>query len=97
VVRRGRPSLEGPLAVDSPRIAVRVPWRVHRAANARAATEGRTISEVVRELLAAYAAGGVSSVTAADRHEMRELLRMSDRDREAYYLASLRNVERLTT
>jgi hypothetical protein len=94
--RRGRPSLERRLAVDSPRVAVRVPWRIHRAANARAATEGRTISEVVRELLAAYAAGGVSSVTDADRHEIRRLLRMSDRDREDYYLTSLRNLERLT-
>lgn len=81
--------------MDSPRVSARVPWRIHRAANARAATEGRTISEVVRELLEAYAAGGVSSVTAADRQEIRRLLRMSDREREDYYLTSLRNVERL--
>ena len=94
--RRGRPSLELRLAVDSPRIAVRVPWRIHRAANARAATEGRTISEVVRELLGGYAAGGVSSVTDADRQQIRQLLRMSDREREDYYLTSLRNVERMT-
>ena len=94
--RRGRPSLERRLAVDSPRVAVRVPWRTHRAANARAATEGRTISEVVRELLEAYAAGGLSSVTAADRQEIRRLLRMSDSEREHYFLTSLRNVERLT-
>lgn len=93
--RRGRPSLERRLAVDSPRVAVRVPWRIHRAANARAATEGRTISQVVRELLEGYAAGGVSSVTAADRQQIRRLLRMSDREREDYYLASLRNLERL--
>jgi hypothetical protein len=52
------------------------------------------MSEVVRELLAAYA-GGVSSVTAADRQELRRLLRMSDSAREAYYLTSLHNVERL--
>src|SRR5688572_18242869 len=94
--RRGRPSLERRLAVDSPRVAVRVPWRIHRAANARAATERRTISEVVRELLEAYAAGGVSSVTAADRQQIHRLLRMSDREREDYYLTSLRNIERLT-
>lgn len=94
--RRGRPALDPRLAVDSPRVTVRVPWRVHRAATARAASEGRTISEVLRELLDAYAAGGVSSVTAADRQEIRRLLQMSDREREDYYLTSLRNVERLT-
>jgi hypothetical protein len=46
--------------------------------------------------LEAYAAGGLSSVTAADRQEIRRLLRMSDSEREHYFLTSLRNVERLT-
>jgi hypothetical protein len=52
--RPGRP----PLTVGgqhSPRIAVRVPEDLRQRAMARAATEGRTISEVVRDLLEAYA------------------------------------------
>ena len=94
--RRGRPALEPYLAVDSPRIAVRVPWRVHRAAAARAAIEGRSISDVVRELLAGYAAGGTSSLSPADRHEIRRQVRMTDKQREGYYLRSLRNLERMS-
>jgi hypothetical protein len=55
VRRRGRPSL-GAEGV-SPRIATRVPARVHDLAKARAASEGKTISQVVRSLLEQYAAG----------------------------------------
>jgi hypothetical protein len=80
------------VAVDSPRIAVRVPWRVLRAAGGRATAEGRSISEVVRDLLAGYAAG-VSSIDPAGRQEIRRLVRMSDKQREDYYLRSLRNLE----
>ena len=93
--RRGRPALEPHLAADSPRIAVRVPWRVLRSARARAAVEGRSISEVARDLLAGYAAG-LSSIDAEEQQEIRRLVRMSDRQRENYYLSSLRNLERLT-
>ncbi len=53
--RRGRPSLGATTGAHSPRIAVRVPEDVHRRAMERAAQEGRTISEVVRELLETYA------------------------------------------
>jgi predicted HicB family RNase H-like nuclease len=52
--RRGRPSLGG-TAEPSPRIAVRVPRALHRRVADRAAREGRSVSEVVRELLGAYA------------------------------------------
>ena len=51
--RRGRPSLGG-TAEPSPRIAVRVPRALHRRVAARAAREGRSVSEVVRDLLGAY-------------------------------------------
>lgn len=53
--RSGRPSLGGSPGVHSPRIAVRVPEDLHRRAAARAASEGRSISAVVRELLERYA------------------------------------------
>lgn len=58
--RPGRPSLGDSPGVHSPRIAVRVPEDLHRRAAARAASEGRSISAVVRELLERYAgeAGG---------------------------------------
>lgn len=52
------------------------------------------MSEVVRELLAGYAAG-VSSIDPAGRQEIRRLVRMSDKQREDYYLRSLRNLELL--
>lgn len=54
--RRGRPSLDRADSDPSPRIAVRVPRTLHRRVSARAALEGRTVSEVVRDLLADYAA-----------------------------------------
>jgi len=53
--RRGRPSLSKAAGVHSPRIAVRLPEDLHRRALARAATEGRSISDVVRDLLDQYA------------------------------------------
>lgn len=51
----GRPSLGDSPGVHSPRIAVRLPEDLHRRAAARAASEGRSISAVVRELLERYA------------------------------------------
>lgn len=53
--KRGRPSLDSTDSEPSPRIAVRVPRTLHRRVSARAAKEGRTVSEVVRDLLAGYA------------------------------------------
>ena len=53
--RPGRPSLGESPGVHSPRIAVRLPKDLHRRAAARAASEGRSISAVVRELLEGYA------------------------------------------
>jgi predicted HicB family RNase H-like nuclease len=53
--RRGRPSLRDVVGVHSPRIAVRLPEELHRRAVARAASEGRSMSAVVRDLLDQYA------------------------------------------
>ncbi len=56
--RRGRPALDAATTEPSPRIAVRVPRSLHRRVTSRAAGEGRTVSEVVRDLLADYAGRG---------------------------------------
>jgi hypothetical protein len=53
--RRGRPSLGATMGEHSPRIAVRVPEALRDRAKARATTEGRNLSEVVRSLLEEYA------------------------------------------
>ena len=53
--RRGRPPLDAGAGEHAPRIAVRVPADVHRRVVARATREGRTMSEVVRDLLERYA------------------------------------------
>ncbi len=53
--RRGRPPLDAAADVHAPRIAVRLPKELHTRAVARATREGRSISEVVRELLEGYA------------------------------------------
>ena len=55
VRRRGRPSLSS--AGISPRIATRVSAQVHDLAMARAAAEGRTISQVLRSMVEDYARG----------------------------------------
>ena len=54
--RAGRPPL-GDQGV-SPRIQFRAPAGVYEVARARAAREGRTVSAVMRDLLAEYARGG---------------------------------------
>lgn len=56
--RRGRPSLDIAATKPSPRIAVRLPDTLHRRVADRAAKEGRTVSQVVRDLLTDYAAKG---------------------------------------
>lgn len=51
---RGRPALETG-TTGSPRIAVRLPRTLHRRVTLRAEAEGRSVSQVVRELLEGYA------------------------------------------
>jgi predicted HicB family RNase H-like nuclease len=58
--RRGRPSLGAIAGEHAPRIAVRVPADVHRRVIARATSEGRSVSEVVRDLLEGYAREAVN-------------------------------------
>ena len=58
--RRGRPPLDAGANAHAPRIAVRVPSDVHRRVVARATKEGRSISEVVRDLLEGYAGGAAT-------------------------------------
>jgi hypothetical protein len=53
--RRGRPFLDADATEHSPRIGVRVPASVRDRARAKAASEGRSISDVVRDLLEEYA------------------------------------------
>lgn len=101
--RRGRPALDAAAGERSPRIAVRVPQSLHDRVTARAAREGRSMSEIVRELLENYAAPPASSKgrTAgeaqadADQAEIARFVRMTDREREAYYLATNQNMLRM--
>lgn len=55
--RRGRPFLDPAATGRSPRVSVRVPVALRDRAAARAASEGHTMSEVLRSLLEEYAAG----------------------------------------
>jgi hypothetical protein len=55
--RRGRPSLNATAGGRSPRVGARLPDDLYIRATERAAAEGKSISEVVRDLLAAYADG----------------------------------------
>jgi predicted HicB family RNase H-like nuclease len=54
---RGRPALEAG-SVDSPRIAVRLPSSLHQRVTSLAAVEGRSVSQVVRDLLEGYVERG---------------------------------------
>lgn len=56
ILREGRPA-RGEPGGESPRLASRIPEPVYRAAKMRATTEGLTLSQVIRALLAGYAAG----------------------------------------
>ena len=56
ILREGR-RVKGEPGGESPRVASRIPERVYRAAKKRAAGEGLTVSQVIRALLAGYAAG----------------------------------------
>ena len=53
--RRGRPSLGSTPGERSPRIATRISADVRARVAARARSEGKTVSQVQRELLEAYA------------------------------------------
>ena len=59
--RRGRPFLDPGAGEHSPRISVRVPAVLRDRAAARAASEGRSVSNVVRGLLEEYARGPASA------------------------------------
>jgi hypothetical protein len=54
--RRGRPRLDPEATGHSPRVTARVSPSLYERATQRAASEGRTMSEVVRDLLEDYAA-----------------------------------------
>jgi hypothetical protein len=54
----GRPHLEPGADEHAPRIDVRVPASLHRRVRARAAADGRTVSQVVRGLLEEYVKAG---------------------------------------
>jgi hypothetical protein len=53
--RRGRPPLDAEATGHSPRVGARVSKALYARATARASSEGRTISDVVRALLEEYA------------------------------------------
>jgi hypothetical protein len=55
-LRPGRPSKGAP-GGESPRVAVRVPRDIYELARKRADAEGRSLSIVLRELIARYATG----------------------------------------
>ena len=61
--RPGRPRLDPAATAHAPRLSVRVPESLRIRVAARAAREGRTVSEVLRALIEAYAsdADGVSA------------------------------------
>ena len=58
--RPGRPSLDAGAVGHSPRVEVRVPAVLRDRVRERAAAEGRNLSDVLRGLLEAYAAGAPS-------------------------------------
>ena len=62
-LRPGRPA-KGDPGGESPRVAFRIPPAIYDEAKGRAADEGVSLSVVVRELVAAYAAGTTSRVAA---------------------------------
>ena len=57
----GRPSLTGP-GKHSPQVSARVPPELREAAEQQAKREGKSVSQLIRELLERYLAGRVDSV-----------------------------------
>lgn len=91
MVKRGRPNLDASAGSHSPRLAVRLPDRVRSQVARRAVEEGSSVSEVVRSALEAW----VGEPSGAELAEIRRIVRLSDRDREALFLESNANVQRL--
>ena len=60
--RPGRPSLDATAEGPSPRVEVRVPAALRDRVRKRAAAEGRNVSDVLRELLEAYASGASAKI-----------------------------------
>ena len=60
--RPGRPSLDAMAEGHSPRVEVRVPEALRDRVRVRAAAEGRNVSDVLRELLEAYASGAPTKI-----------------------------------
>lgn len=63
----GRPHLDPESGEHSPRIEVRVPASLHRRVRERAAVDGRTVSQVVRNLLQDYVDAATASVATPPR------------------------------
>jgi len=57
----GRPSLTGP-GKQSPQVAARVPPELHDAAEQQARREGKSVSQLIRELLERYLADSLGEV-----------------------------------
>ncbi len=54
VVSRGRPSLSGDRGTDSPQVTFRLSPQLRAKVEARAAAEGRKVSDIAREALERY-------------------------------------------
>lgn len=91
MVRRGRPNLDPSAGAQSPRIAVRLPDRVRERIVRHAAEQGTSVSDVVRSAVESL----VGEQSPAERAELRRIVRLTDREREALFLASNANVQRL--
>jgi hypothetical protein len=59
--RAGRPSLTGP-GKHSPQVSARVPPELRDAAEQQARREGKSVSQLIRELLERYLAGSPGGV-----------------------------------
>jgi hypothetical protein len=57
----------------------------------RATEEGRSVSDAVRAAIEAW----VGEPSSVERAEIRRVVKLSDREREALFLASNSNLERL--
>jgi hypothetical protein len=88
-MREGRP-VRGKEAGESPRVASRVPQAIYLAAKKRAARDGMTVSEVVRALIAGYAAGQSARLVATLRRVRKVESADSDLTASATYKAERR-------
>ena len=90
---RGRPPLDAAAEAHAPRLTIRVPDGLRRRVADRAAAEGVRLSDAVRDALERW----TDEPSLAVRREVRRLMRLSDVEREAVFLASNENVRRLLT